>query len=186
MEAKHAPLYTLKVSMVMIVIYLWCHRYIIQYQDHMFHNMHVSDICPSTQKDNILSLASNGHFTCTIASRLSLSQSTVSRTLRNLYFNQHHSSGDCPSKLSATCQKAVLTQITTGKAANAMEAIKHINTIISTPVSSETVRRVLRKNSFKAVVMKKKPLLSARHRQRRLAFALKHRNWTVEDWKRVI
>ena len=34
------------------------------------------------------------------------------------------------------------------------------NSIISTPVSSETVRRVLRKNSFKAVVKKKKPLLS--------------------------
>jgi hypothetical protein len=67
-----------------------------------------------------------------------------------------------------------------------VEATNYINTIIYTPVSSETVRRVLRKNSFKAVVKKKKPLLSARHRQRRLAFALKYRNWTVEDWKRVV
>ena len=33
---------------------------------------------------------------------------------------------------------------------------------------------------------KKKPFLSARHRQQRLTFALKHREWTVEDWKRVI
>jgi hypothetical protein len=88
--------------------------------------------------------------------------------------------------LSATSQRAILTQITTGKAANAVEATNYINTIIHTPVSSETVRRVLRKNSFKAVVKKKKPLLSARHRQRRLAFALKYRNWTVEDWKRVV
>jgi len=135
----------------------------------------------SAQKENILSLAFNGHSTHTIASRLSLSQSTVSRTLRNLHFNQHHSSGGCPSMLSATSQRAILTQITTGKAANAVEATNYINTIIHTPVSSETVRRVLRKNSFKAVVNKKKPLLSARHRQRRLAFALKYRNWTVED-----
>ena len=36
------------------------------------------------------------------------------------------------------------------------------------------------------VVKKKKPLLSARYRKRRLVFALKHRNWAVEDWKRVI
>jgi len=35
-------------------------------------------------------------------------------------------------------------------------------------------------------VKKKKPLLSVRHRKRRLAFALKYREWTVEDWKRVI
>ena len=53
-------------------------------------------------------------------------------------------------------------------------------------MSLETVRRVLRKHSFKAVVKKKKPFLSVRHRQQRLAFALKHREWTVEDWKRVI
>jgi hypothetical protein len=91
-----------------------------------------------------------------------------------------------PSKLSTIDQQAILTQITTGKAANAVQATKHINSIISTPVSSETVRRVLRKNSFKAVVKKKKPLLSVRHRKRRLAFALKYREWTVEDWKRVI
>ena len=44
-----------------------------------------------------------------------------------------------------------------------VQTTKHINSIISTPVSSETVRRVLRKNSFKAVVKKKKPLLSVRH-----------------------
>jgi len=48
LEAKHAPLYTPKVSMVMIVIYLWCHRYVIQYWDHVFYHMHVSDIHPST------------------------------------------------------------------------------------------------------------------------------------------
>jgi len=54
------------------------------------------------------------------------------------------------------------------------------------PVSSQTIRRVLKKHSFKAVVKKKKPLLSARHRKARLAFAQKYRKWTVEDWKRVI
>jgi hypothetical protein len=44
----------------------------------------------------------------------------------------------------------------------------------------------LKKHSFKAVVKKKKPLLNVRHRKRRLAFALKYKEWTVEDWKRVI
>ena len=64
--------------------------------------------------------------------------------------------------------------------------MKHINNIISHPVSSQTIRRVLKKHSFKAVVKKKKPLLSPRHRKARLAFAQKYREWTVEDWKRVI
>ena len=51
-----------------------------------------------------------------------------------------------------------LIQITTGKAANAVQGLKHINSIISTLVPSETVRRVLRKNLFKAVTKKKKAL----------------------------
>ena len=145
-------------------------------------------MCPtsSAQKENVLSLASHGHSTHTIASRLNLSQSTVSRTLRTLHPNLSPLSAGRPSKLSIIDQQAILTQITTGKAANAVQATKHINSIIPSPVSSETVRRVLRKNSFKAVVKKKKPLLSVRHRKRRLAFALKYREWTVEDWKRVI
>ena len=36
------------------------------------------------------------------------------------------------------------------------------------------------------MVKKKKPFLDVRHRKRRLAFALKYREWTVEDWKRVV
>ena len=39
---------------------------------------------------------------------------------------------------------------------------------------------------MKAVVKKKKPLLSVNCRKRRLAFALKYQHWTMEDWKRVI
>ena len=140
----------------------------------------------SAQKENILSLASNGISTHHIAFKLGIGKSTVSRTLQNLLPNHQTSSTGRPSKLSVTDQHAILSQITTSKAANAVQATKHINSIISTPVSSETVRRVLRKNSFGAVVKKKKkPLLSVRHRKARLAFAQKYREWTVEDWKRV-
>jgi hypothetical protein len=35
-------------------------------------------------------------------------------------------------------------------------------------------------------IKKKKPYLKKTHRERRLKFAKKYRNWTVEDWKRVI
>src|SRR3979490_933822 len=73
-----------------------------------------------------------------------------------------------------------------GKAANTVQVTKHINTIISHPVCPQTVRNVLKQHSFKAVTKKKKPLLTAVHRKKRLAFALRHKEWTVEDWKRGI
>ena len=140
----------------------------------------------SAYKENIISLASNGYSTRHIATKLGISHPTVSRVLKTLLPNHQPPLAGCPSKLSATDQHAIIKQITTYQSANAVQATNHINSIISNPVSSNTVRRVLKKHSFKAVVKKKKPLLSARHRQKRLAFALKHREWTVEDWKRVI
>ena len=45
---------------------------------------------------------------------------------------------------------------------------------------------MLNQHSFKAVTKKKKPLLTAVHRKKRLAFALKHREWTVKGWKRAM
>src|SRR6266699_1761504 len=140
----------------------------------------------SSQKENILSLASNGHSTRQIATRLGVSQSTVSRILRNLLPKRLKPLSDCPSKLSATSQHAIITQITTGRAVDAVQATHHINSIIPSPVSSQTVRRVLKNHSFKAVTKKKKPLLAVRNKKKCLAFALKHQEWTIEDWKRVI
>jgi transposase len=140
----------------------------------------------SSDKENIISLASHGHSTRLISSRVGASQSAVSRVLRNALPNRHLSHGGRPAKLSPTNTRSIVTQITTGKASNAVEATKHINSIISNPVSSQTVRRALKNNSFKAVTKKKKPLLTAVHRKKCLAFAQKYKDWTVDDWKRVI
>ena len=129
---------------------------------------------PSSQKENILSLASNGHSTHHIASKLCVSQSSVSRILRDLLPNRPVPLSGCPSKLSATSQHAIITQITTGRATNAVQAAHHINSMIPGPVSAQTVRRVLKIHSFKAVTKKKKPLLAARNKKKCLAFALKY------------
>ena len=39
---------------------------------------------------------------------------------------------------------------------------------------------------MKAVVKKKKPLPSQKHRKERMDFAIRHRDWTLEDQKRVV
>ena len=39
---------------------------------------------------------------------------------------------------------------------------------------------------MKAVVKRKRPFLSKRHRRERLDFAIAHQDWTVEDWKMVV
>ena len=39
---------------------------------------------------------------------------------------------------------------------------------------------------MKAVVKKKKPVLSQKHRKERMDFAIRYKDWTLEDWKRVV
>ena len=36
------------------------------------------------------------------------------------------------------------------------------------------------------MIKRRKPLLSIKHGKRRVDFALKYKNWTMEDWTRVI
>src|SRR5882762_9035371 len=119
---------------------------------------------PSAQKENIIALANNGQSTRKIASSLGVSQPTVVRVLQNLLSNHQSPHSGRPSKLSATFERAIITQITIGKIVNVVQATKHINFIIPNPVSSQTVCRVLKRHSLKAVTKKKKPLLSAVHR----------------------
>jgi hypothetical protein len=44
----------------------------------------------------------------------------------------------------------------------------------------------MKKVEMKAVVKRKRPLLTKRHMKERLDFAIAHKDWTVEDWKRVV
>ena len=53
-------------------------------------------------------------------------------------------------------------------------------------VTPQTVRNVLRESGLKAKKKPKKPALTARHRKARLDFALRHKEWTKEDWKKVV
>jgi hypothetical protein len=64
--------------------------------------------------------------------------------------------------------------------------LRLLKTLISNPVSTQTIQNVLKKCNMKAMVKKKKPLLSTRHQKQYLDFALKYKEWTVKDWKRVI
>jgi hypothetical protein len=53
-------------------------------------------------------------------------------------------------------------------------------------ISDRTVRRVLKDAGLGAVEKQKKPKLWAKNIKARLDFARRHKDWTVEDWKRII
>ncbi|MBW0463510.1 hypothetical protein O181_003225 [Austropuccinia psidii MF-1] len=61
-----------------------------------------------------------------------------------------------------------------------------IRNLITVDVSASTLRKAIHSLGKKSCIAVKKPYLSERHMQRRLAFAQEHAHWTVDDWRRVI
>lgn len=96
------------------------------------------------------------------------------------------STGGRPRKLSPSDIHYAVHLITSQKEDHATGVAKSLETVVEQPVSIKTIRRALKKAGMKPVVKKKRPFLSQKHRRARLEFAEAHKDWTLEDWKRVV
>jgi hypothetical protein len=72
------------------------------------------------------------------------------------------------------------------KADNAVQVTKALKDVTNQSISSQTVRRNLREFGLRPVVKRKRPLLKARHRRERLQWAERCKEYTMEDWKRIV
>ena len=143
--------------------------------------------CLSSAKvDNIHSLILSKKSNRQIQKITGVGKSTVSRIRQELEPDKENSLGGRPSKLSSAAERRIISQINSGRLDNASQAADFINPTLENPVSSQTIRNHLRKADYKSVTKAKKPLLTAAHRKKRLDVALQYKEWTVEDWKRVI
>jgi transposase len=135
----------------------------------------------SADKVNGISLLLSGHSIRKVESITGLGKSTVGRIYQQVEMDKDNHKKNRLSKLSPAEQRRIVSQTTTGKLDNAVQATNYINTIIQNLVCPQTVRKTLKRSHLKAVVKAKKPLFKVTYRQRRLDFALYHQNWTVED-----
>ena len=76
--------------------------------------------------------------------------------------------------------------VTSGKVDIATQLTQELRNTTSMELSPDTIHHALKEAGMKAAPKKKKPRLLPRHRLQRKNFAIKHQNWTVEDWKHVI
>ena len=63
--------------------------------------------------------------------------------------------------------------------------IKEAAGTVGQKISTSTVRRILLTNGLKSYRPVKKPLLTKIHIKKRLEWARAHKDWTVDDWKKV-
>src|SRR6266481_220325 len=134
----------------------------------------------------VISRLNSGQTTHQISSSTGVSIGTISKICSAHCPDVPKSSGGHPAKLSPANIRHAVNLITSGKAETAVQVSKALQTITNQPVTSQTVRQHLRRTGMKAVVKKKKPLLSPRHRKERMDFAIRHKDWTLEDWKSMV
>jgi IS30 family transposase len=121
-----------------------------------------------------------------IAFELGCSKATISRLEKRVNHDKKNLKGGRSKKLIAVDETAIISQTNTKKAENAVEVAKNLNNIINNLVLIQKIQNVLKKHNIKAMVKKKMPLLSTCHQKQHLDFALKYKEWTLKDWKKVI
>ena len=132
---------------------------------------------------SVLSLLEQGYSVRDIERRTGLGRSTVGRIKKKVDTDKENNLGGHPSKLSACNKTSIIRQIQSEKLDTAVQATHFINSTLSHPVHPQTVRRALQKSGFWSATKKKVLMLKKTHQQKRLEFAQRHENWTLEDWK---
>lgn len=141
------------------------------------------------KRSRIYALLQEGHSTRVVAHREKVSQSTVNRVRKNKEatgsFANKPKSGR-PRVVSVHDERKMLRLIASGECSTATDVQARLKTEDRVQLSAQTVRRTFQRNGLESRVRRKKPLLRKKHRQQRLEFARKYKNWTVEQWSKVV
>ena len=82
--------------------------------------------------------------------------------------------------------QTILTLVENSVKPNATDIAKQLRELELVNISPRTVRNRLHQYDLYGRALAKKRLLTKRYISKRLAFAKKYQNWTVDDWKKVL
>lgn len=141
------------------------------------------------QVNAVVLLLSEGLSIRKVAAQVSISAATVGRIAQKRMQDQAGwtpGRAGRPARLTVTDKRKIVRDITSGKCDNAVQATASLASDAGVVVNVRTVRRALRESGLRAAPKVKKPLLSQRHHKARLEFAIRHKDWTVDDWRKVV
>ena len=140
----------------------------------------------SNDKENsVVQLLSQNLSVRKVAMQAGVSTATVSRVMKKHALDHVEKPGR-PLILSDTDKQKILQDITSGKCDTTKQVSTKLAQDMGITVSCTTICRVLKEGRLYTASKTKKPLLSKKHRQSRLDFANRHKDWTIADWQRII
>ena len=141
---------------------------------------------PASKIKEATQLMKQGFSTREVASRLNISPTTASRIHADNKENIPVNKGGRPRKLGSEAVEHIKLNLKRGVLKTAKEAHATANELLPEPVSYTTIRRRLREAGLIAKKIVKRPALKKTHIKGRLQFVAKYKEWTEEDWARVI
>jgi len=120
------------------------------------------------------------------AELLKISKSTAQRIRFQEKENIAERQRGRPRKISAEAVQSLKLNMKRGVLKSAVEAKDEANRLLERPVSTSTVRRRLKEAGLLAKKVVKRPALKKEHIKGRLQFVKKYREWTEDDWARVV
>lgn len=136
-------------------------------------------------RDDIVSQLLQGKTSRKIAADLPVSRSSVQRIAKAKKIEMKSKAGR-NKKLTLRDEKFCAKQIVSGASKSVRELTKTMKDNHGISVDRRTVARALNNQGLRAGEKKKKPGLSPKNIKARLEWAKERKNWTVEDWNRVI
>ena len=91
-----------------------------------------------------------------------------------------------PPKLTERDKQYCVRQVTTGGKETAVDVAKPLKEDLGVSVHVDTVRNALHEKGLGAIVKPKKPYLSPKNVKERLEWAKTYKDFTKNDWRRVI
>ena len=135
---------------------------------------------------NVISLLNQTLSIREVARRANVSHNLVWKVKRRCLPNAPHLPAGRPEMLSVQQKRWIVRSISSGRVDTATAIQRELAEHNNTHINAQTVRNCLQQAGLKSSAKVKKPLLTKKHRQARLAFARKYQDWTLDDWKRVI
>lgn len=144
---------------------------------------------PSDKRAQIVILSEAGNSQREIARFIGVSQRGVATTLKR--YAETHSYADRkrsgrPRKTSKIDDRRIQMLSKRSRFRTVPDIRAEINETLSKPISAATVNRRLHEIGLYGRVAAKKPLLRAVNIRKRLNWAKKHLDWTIDQWKQVL
>ena len=137
-------------------------------------------------RDRVIDFLIEGKSSRDISRELKCSKSTINNLRTTVPKAREGTKKGRPRKVTARCRRQIVHEMTQGTQRTPRQVAAALQEWLNISITSQTVRNSLKEAGLKARKRVKKPALSLRHKSDWLNFAMKYKEWTVEDWKKVI